>query len=810
MRKLVKATGILFGCALLAACGSDESNLAEHLERGAKYSEDSQWNEAAIEFKNALQIDPNNAQAHFQLSQVYLKSGKPREGFWELRETARLDPANHDARLQFAQIAIFAGEIEEAMEHADAVLAVEPTRIDALLVKGQAHDALKQSEEAEAAYRSAVELGPDNFGAHLSLAAFLQRQGDRAGAEQHLKLSLEAEPRSQTYLALAGFYLEEGRTDEAEATYRRAIAVGEGDALLKSYDYLGTFLVREDRFDDAVVVFEEGVEKVDQPVSLLYRLAQLYRAKGDIEKADALALRAAQTNPEDPAPFLVLSAYRGQVGDLEGALEAAESAAAVAPDGDPSAKLRVAEVLIEIGVRQGQPEKVERGRAMTEEVTAEDPENPAALFVQAKLALAEGRQEEAIQNIRTAIDRRPDWPQAHFLLGTALASTGQRTAARTELARALEIDPNLSDARRALVSVHASLGEHEYAVEEGRRYLSQFPDAAQVRIRIAQSLVLLGRHNAALAEVEAIDAADRDVDVNYAIGRIHLGLRDLPEARKYMVLALAEKPGTPDILGTLLDLDRAEGKLADSITRIEAAVAENPDDARLQQLVARLALIQGNNVEAEAALKRAIELAPEMISNYRQLARFYALTGRTSETITTYETAISVQPDQPQVHHFLGVLYEHGGQVDKAVEHYEKAIRYEPNLGEAKNNLAYIFAEAGENLDRALDLAQEAKALMPESASAADTLGWVLYRRGVPSAAIGYLKEAAAGFPPDDPNLGLVQHHLALAYEASGDAENARLALAGALEAYATATKGGAPSSEPQWLKDARAMQTRL
>jgi len=172
------------------------------------------------------------------------------------------------------------------------------------------------------------------------------------------------------------------------------------------------------------------------------------------------------------------------------------------------------------------------------------------------------------------------------------------------------------------------------------------------------------------------------------------------------------------------------------------------------------------------------------------------------------------EPDQPQVHHFLGVLYEMGGDEARAVEHYEAAIRYEPNLGEAKNNLAYIFAEKGENLDRALDLAQEAKALMPESASAADTLGWVLYRRGVPSAAIGYLKEAAAGFPPEDPNLGLVRHHLALAYEAAGDSDNARIAVEEALALHDTqvqaAKAAGAKVGEPPWVKEAQEMKARL
>jgi tetratricopeptide (TPR) repeat protein len=226
-------------------------------------------------------------------------------------------------------------------------------------------------------------------------------------------------------------------------------------------------------------------------------------------------------------------------------------------------------------------------------------------------------------------------------------------------------------------------------------------------------------------------------------------------------------------------------------------------------------VLVGRTAEAEPALKKAIELDPKLMSSYRLLAQFYARTGRTGETIATYENALAVNPEQPQIHHVLGVLYEYNGDKKKAVEHYESAIRAEPNLGEAKNNLAYLFAEEKQNLDRALDLAQEAKALMPDDPNTADTLGWVLYQRGVPSAAIGYLKEAVAATRAGDPNLGLIRHHLALAYEASGDKKQAKEVVEQAIadhQAFASAQKaaGATGVADPPWMADARAMLGRL
>ena len=805
---------------LLAACGlacqSNEAKMAEHMTRGKSYVDEEKWPEAAIEFKNVLQLDPNQADAHYQLSQAYLRMQKVREGFWELRETVRLDPKNLDAKVQFAQLSIFAGELDESLQRANEVIEADPKRADAYMVKGQVLDSLKRPDEAREALAKAVEVDPKNQGAILLYAMFLRQQGDREAAEPQYRSATEVSPSATSFVAYGGFLAEEHRDDDALASYRKAVELAKGTKEVnQAYTVLGSFLHRRERYDEAEAAIEEGIAKTDKPLDLIYLLARMYQERGLADKADAMIIRATKAAPDDPAPLLVLSTYRGQSGDLAGALDAAEKAMALAPDDDTSAKLRVAEVSMELGFRSKEQDKVDRGRKIVEEVLAKNPKDPSALFVQAKLDIAEQRIEDAITSLRAALDQNPDWAKAHFLLGTALSLNGERTAARTELARALEIDSTLVDARRVLADVHAALGEHEYAVEEGRRYLEVHPEDIKTRIRVAQSLVLLGRPAEALKEVEAIDEARRDGDVNFAIGRIYMTQGDDKSARPYLERALEQMPGTAIILESLLQIDTREGRLAESKARIDAALAAKPDDPDLQVMNGRLALVEGRGADAEAAFKKAIELAPNQIVPYRELAQFYARPGRTGETIEVYEKALKVKEDQPQIHHFLGVLYEYGGQPEKAIEHYEAAIRYEPNLGEAKNNLAYLYAERGENLDRALGLAQEAKALMPDNANTADTLGWVLYRRGVPKAAIGYLKEAVAASSDDDPNRGLVQYHLAQAYEASGDKENARKTLDQALadqDAYAATRKaaGAESGAAPNWYAEAQAMKARL
>ena len=178
----------------------------------------------------------------------------------------------------------------------------------------------------------------------------------------------------------------------------------------------------------------------------------------------------------------------------------------------------------------------------------------------------------------------------------------------------------------------------------------------------------------------------------------------------------------------------------------------------------------------------------------------------------TYETALEKNGDQAKLHLTLGSLYELQGKTDLAIARYEDAIRLEPGLAVAKNNLAYLIAETGGSLDRALDLAREAKELLPDNANAADTLGWVLYKKNAHEAAIGYLREAVRNMEPDDPQLPIVRQHLALAYEGSGDLRSAKQAVEQALADIEArrARDGGEATPEPAWAGEIRALKERL
>ena len=109
-------TGLLAFSLFLAGCASDEERVVEFLDRGDAYVEDGKDEEAIIEYKNVLQIEPENATAHEALSNAFLRIQKPREAYWEMSETVRIDPSNIDARLRYGTISAAVGDFDLSFE----------------------------------------------------------------------------------------------------------------------------------------------------------------------------------------------------------------------------------------------------------------------------------------------------------------------------------------------------------------------------------------------------------------------------------------------------------------------------------------------------------------------------------------------------------------------------------------------------------------------------------------------------------------------------------------------------------------------
>jgi len=190
-------------------------------------------------------------------------------------------------------------------------------------------------------------------------------------------------------------------------------------------------------------------------------------------------------------------------------------------------------------------------------------------------------------------------------------------------------------------------------------------------------------------------------------------------------------------------------------------------------LGARVYVRAGKPEGAEPLLKRAIDVNSERLEPYAMLGQIYTVQNKLESARAAFESVVQRKPDSVSANTVIGVLHEMQGHRAEARKQYERVLKIDASAPVAANNLAYIYAEDGGNLDVALQLAQAAKQKLPELAEVTDTLGWVYYKKELPGLAIPMFEQAVAKAPGNP----VFRYHLGLALLKNGERAKARTAL---------------------------------
>ncbi|MCG6904580.1 MAG: tetratricopeptide repeat protein [Rhodobacter sp.] len=141
---------------------------------------------------------------------------------------------------------------------------------------------------------------------------------------------------------------------------------------------------------------------------------------------------------------------------------------------------------------------------------------------------------------------------------------------------------------------------------------------------------------------------------------------------------------------------------------------------------------------------------------------------RYDEATMAYDAAIALYPDPQRAQWIVffarGITHERSDRWDQAEADFRKALDLNPGQPQVLNYLGYSFVELGTNLDEALAMIEEAVAGQPNSGYIVDSLGWVQFRTGKYSDAVGNLERATELMPVDS----VVNDHLGDAYWAVG------------------------------------------
>lgn len=718
---------------------SPEAKKAKHRERAVGYFDKGQYQEALIEFKNVVQLDPKDADGHYRLALTYLKIGglqNLQAAFGELNKTVELDQTNQDAQLKLGEMYLLSQQPAKAREHAEVVLASAPQNTQGLILHGQSLISDKEFEKGIAELKKAIELDPKHIPTYLTLAQAYMQMKNPAGAEDALKQALAVDPKSlDIVVALGDLRLLTGKTDEAEAQYKQALELAPDKEAV--YVKLGGFYQLVRKYSDAEAVYQK--------------------------------LAAAKPNHETPQ--LILGEFYKQMGIHDKALAGFQRAAELNPSSVP-ARDKLIDQYLDMG-------KLEEAEKRVQAIFEKNKKDLSGRFFDARLRLARGKPDEAIEMLQAVIKDEPQHAGAHHFLGLAYIQKNDLPQARRELTEAVKLAPGMREARTALAALHLAEGSHDLAIEQAQA-------ALRINGRDLQAATILGdaylRKNEiakARQTFEAIaNALPKEPVSRYRLGLIDRSEKKDAEAIAHFEDALAINPNAIEPLDQIATIKMVQGKPKEARDRVMKQLEASPNNPMIYNLLGKLWLQAKEAGQAEAAYKKAIELRPDLPLSYINLGELYLVTGRQDQAMKEYEAALSKDPKLVGAHMILGMIHEQKKEYDKAKARYEEVLKLNPKFGPAANNLAWILNEEGTNLDLALQYAQTAREQQPNDPNVADTLGWIYYKKNAFLKASSLLKEAAEKLP----NNALVLYHYGLAQHKNGDNVGAKKSLQASLK----------------------------
>ena len=752
---------LLASLFVLSGCTSPERAKAGHVSRGEAFLKEQKFQEAALEFRNAVQIDEKYGAAHWGLARAFEGLQRFQEAFDELHRAVELDKDNLDARVMLGNYYL-AG----------------------------ANPSLESQAEAEKLVREILQKDPNHIEGHIlnGSVLFAQNQRDKAFAE--LNRAIELDPkRVKSYLSLAKFYLVTKDSAKAEETYKRAISLNDNSAL--AHTEYGKFLVQSNRQAEAEAELRKAVQVEPNERNSKFVLASFYLVTKQLDKAEAAYKALAELDNEKPESRAVLADYYSAVNRLDDAAQIYQDVIAKSP-GYLEGRYRLGEILLMRG-------DFKEAMVQVDELLKRDGHDRQALLLRARAKSQIGESGDlkaAIEDLKEVLKQEPNSRPGLYFMAQATFSLGQFEQAR---AFAGDLERNFPDYLPAkLMQVQFSLatGDTKSTIRLASDLIDRLGKATPDRETSPQMLAGIGsrayiaRGSARIQAGDIVgarqdfmaahDAAPSDPDAYVNLAAVALLERKPDEATAFYENALAIDPVNFSALSGLMELLTRQKQGEKAHARIDQALSTNPNNASLHFLKAQIYGLEQNQQGAESELRKTLEIDPNYTAAYSARGALFANMRQEDRAIAEYKKIVEIRPDNATAYVLIGMLEDARKNYDAAVENYRKALEQDQNSAIAANNLAWLYAEQGKgNLDEGVRLAQGAVQRNPGVAGFADTLGWVYYKKGLYANAVDQLQKAvsldeAVARKSNTVPSATYHYHLGLALGAKSDKAGAR------------------------------------
>jgi len=475
-------------------------------------------------------------------------------------------------------------------------------------------------------------------------------------------------------------------------------------------------------------------EELSEPILYGLLLGEIAAQRGDTALAARTYLELAKRT-RDPriARRAVEIANYARMPEL--ALEAAKIWHQADPDSAAALQMVTMYLVAERQVEEAEP--------YLEKLLVAAKTKPENVFMQLNRLLAGNPDKAAnLRVVRKLAAKYPNLANAHFAVSQAALAADDESLALREIRRAGELRPDWGVAAvfEAQILAKTSPAEADRRLEG---FLAKHPDQG-VRMSYARLLVGEKRYAKAKQQFEKLLAENpEDTEAIYAVGLLAYQLKDYATAetsmRRLLTLGFQDPDGVRYILGQIAEAQKNWPQAIDWYEKIQSGEHFLPSRLRAAQAIAKEGKLAAARAYLHSVKVSSKQDGVQLIVAEAQLLRD---AGEAGDAYAVLEQALKKEPDQPELLYDLALTAEKLGRFEVSEQSLRTVIKLRPDYAHAYNALGYSLADRNERLPEARKLIEKALQLRPDDSYIIDSMGWVIYRQGDLTGAVGYLRRA--------------------------------------------------------------------
>ena len=735
-----------------------------YVDKGNKFFEAHKYDDATIQYRKAIQKDPNFGEAYYRLGLVEMERDRGAAAYEPLFRAVQLMPQNETAKIRLADVTLallVAGQYrsralyEQIDKLADQLLEKNRNSFDGLRLKGSLRLLDRHPKDAIALFEQANRIQPMR--------------------PDLVEIWVQA-------------LFQERRIDEGERLARELIA---RDKTFRAiYDVLYRQYISAGRAADAENILKTKIANNPNDANSLLQLARYYASAQNPSAMNSALERILSAPKNFPDARLQVGNFYASLGQWDQAFrQFEEGSRSSSPSnqkktsGQEIDRLGYQKRMADSLLAQG---KKDEARQLVDMILKDAPKDEDARRIRASLLLDAGGAENvtaAVAELKALMgvtQSQSNDIRLRSLLGRAYMASGEFAAARNEFQQVIGLRKDDIPSRFALAGISLNEGKQDEAVRYADEILAIDATNGAASLLKATAMTDAGYYGSARSELRKLQRDyPKSREVQFQFGLLAVAEKQYGEAETIFRKLNEAGAGDKSSVVGLVSVYSAQNRWDRAIDLLNEDLKKSPGSAAIRQLMATTAARAGKYDLAATEYQNLLAKHPKSIALRIQLGEVYRLKGDLNNAIAVLQPARALAPKDPNPVMLVASFLQKAGRYKEALGEYQHVLELRPDHPFVLNNIAFLLAESGGNLDEALRYAQRALEKSPGHPILIDTLGWIYLKRGNHDSAA----QTFSNLVRQEPKNPAYRYHYAMALLEKGDRQAAKREVQSALAA---------------------------